>query len=213
MALLHRATLTPTKAEMLSAWVPLQPWYVGPPAPESVQVLGAFRFDDPADRVGLETFIVQPAGGPVLQVPITYRDAPLPGAEDKLVSEMQHSVLGPRFAFCGCDDPVYVGALLRAVLTGDAHAPEEVEVDGEREVRESTTFARGSGVPGTEVPEVGQVEQRTEDDEGTVLLAGGHEITVFRVLQPTTVHDVTGAHTLTGRWPNHSEPALLARVR
>ena len=30
MALLHRATLRPTKLDLLTAWLPSQPWFLGP---------------------------------------------------------------------------------------------------------------------------------------------------------------------------------------
>jgi hypothetical protein len=211
MALLHRATLTPTKAEMLAAWVPQQPWYAGG---GELHLLGAFRLDDPAGEVGMETFLLRAGSGPVLQVPLTYRGAPVPGLEEKLVTRMQHSVLGERWVHCGCDDPVYAAALLDLALTGGHQAAQEVEVEpgGERRPREVTTFAQGSGVPGTEVPAFTTMT-RHETEGCTVLDTGTHEITVCRTVSPPREHDTAGAHTVVGRWPNHSEPALLAVVR
>jgi hypothetical protein len=44
--------------------------------------VSAYRFDDPAGEVGIETLLVRRGAGPVLQVPLTYRGAPLAGAED-----------------------------------------------------------------------------------------------------------------------------------
>ena len=92
MALLHRADLTPTKLELLQAWLPTRSWYTGPAAPQLTKV-GAFRFDDPAGAVGVETMLVRAGDGPVLQVPLTYRGAPLDGAERWLVGTTEHSVL------------------------------------------------------------------------------------------------------------------------
>lgn len=73
MALYHDATITPTKAELIADWVPTQSW--GPPAALPIDVIGAYRFDDPEGRVGMETHLVT-AGESILQVPLTYRDHP-----------------------------------------------------------------------------------------------------------------------------------------
>jgi hypothetical protein len=212
MAHLHQATIVPTKLEALSAWAPHQPWYVGG---GDLRILGAYRFDDPADEVGIETFLVRAGDGPVLQVPFTYRAAPLAGAERALVTEMQHSVLGPRWVYDGCADPVYAAALATTVLTGGRQAELHLEVEGELRARETTTFVTGSGAPDTTVPQVPQVHttEAREVDGGTVVTAGDLEITVVRVVVPTTVVAAAGAGTLLGRWPDRSEPTLLATVR
>ena len=76
----HRATITPTKAELIARWAPTQPW--GPPADVPIEVIGSYRFDDPDGRVGMETHLVT-AGGTLLQVPLTYRDEPLDGADGR----------------------------------------------------------------------------------------------------------------------------------
>ncbi len=210
MALLHQASLTPTKLEALAAWAPHRPWFAGS---GDLAILGAYRFDDPAGEVGIETFLVRAGEGPVLQVPLTYRGAPLAGADDALVCEMEHSVLGPRWVYDGCADPAYVAALATTVLTGGREAPLEVQqAEGEVATRETTTFATGSGVPGTEVPAITEVTRR-EEGECTVLAAGGLELTVCRVVTPPTTINIDGARTLTGRWPDRSEPTLLALVR
>lgn len=208
MALLHRASISPTKADMLAAWVPLQEWYAGG---GDLTLLGSYRLDDPADEVGIETFLLRAGEGPVLQVPVTYRGAPLEGAEHGLVTEMQHSVLGPRWVYCACDDPTYASVLVSTVLTGGAQAAQEIEVDGVRQTRETTTFARGSGVPGTAVPALGPLTRR-EVDGCTVLESDGAEITVCRTVTANPSFDTTGLQTLMGRWPGHSEPALLAAL-
>jgi len=51
MALFHRATITPTKAELIADWAPTQAW--GPPAGVPIEVVGSYRFDDPDGRVGM----------------------------------------------------------------------------------------------------------------------------------------------------------------
>lgn len=208
MALLHQATISPTKLDMLAAWAPHRPWYAGA---GDLKICGAYRFDDPADEVGIETFLVSAGDGPVLQVPVTYRSAPLAGADDALVTEMDHSVLGRRWVYDACADPTYVAALVTTVLTGGRQAEMQVETDGVLKTREATTFVTGSGVPGAPVPEVTTVE-RHEEGERTILRAGGLEVTVVRVVTPTTVVNVEGARTLVGRWPDRSTPTLLAFV-
>jgi hypothetical protein len=209
MAHLHQATIVPTKLEALTAWAPHRPWYVGS---GDLTILGAYRFDDPADEVGIETFLVRAGDGPVLQVPLTYRSAPLAGAERDLVTEMQHSVLGPRWVYDGCADPVYAAALAGAVLTGGRQADLHLEVEGELRAREATTFVTGSGAPGGAVPPVRPIEAR-EVDGGTVITAGDLEIAVLRRVVPATVVATGGLGTLVGRWPDRSEPTLLATVR
>nr|WP_245617138.1 hypothetical protein [Knoellia subterranea] len=47
--------------------------------------VGTFRLDDPAGEVGMECFLFGSAGGSTLFVPLTYRGAPLAGAEQHLL--------------------------------------------------------------------------------------------------------------------------------
>jgi Maltokinase N-terminal cap domain len=118
MALFHRATITPTKAEIIADWAPTRPW--GQPNAAPLEVIGSYRFDDPEGRVGMETHLVT-AGGVLLQVPLTYRDEPLEKAEDALITKMQHSVLGTRWVYDGLQDPHYV-TMLAEVDSDDATA-------------------------------------------------------------------------------------------
>lgn len=55
-------------------------------------------------------------------MPLTYRGAPLPGAEPWLVGTMEHSVLGRRWVYDGCGDPVHVAALVATILAGGIQA-------------------------------------------------------------------------------------------
>jgi Maltokinase N-terminal cap domain len=84
MALLHHATLTPSKPELIAGWLPQQPWAAGLP---EVTPFGGFRLDDPAGEVGVEGILLRSADGAVVvHVPLTYRGAPLAGAEDALLT-------------------------------------------------------------------------------------------------------------------------------
>src|SRR5690349_6499081 len=133
MALLHRTTLSPTKLELLSAWLPTRRWFQGE---GDVERVAGFRFDDPAGAVGMETMLVRSGDGPVHQVPLTYRAAPLTGAEDFLVGTAEHGTLGKRWVYDACGDPVYAAALARVILGGEGQAEEYFEDDGQRVYRE-----------------------------------------------------------------------------
>ncbi|MEE3920757.1 hypothetical protein V2I01_28665 [Micromonospora sp. BRA006-A] len=86
----------------------------------------------------------------MLQVPLTYRGAPLAGADEYLVGVIEHSVLGRRWAYDACGDPVYPPLLAAAVLADAGQAEEYFEVDGKREVRPASMTLTGSrtGRPG-----------------------------------------------------------------
>jgi Maltokinase N-terminal cap domain len=210
VALLHNATVTPTKLEALTAWVPGRPWAAGVDA-SALTSAGAYRFDDPAGEVGIETLLVRTADGRLLQVPLTYRGAPLPGAEDALVATMEHSVLGRRWIYDGCADPVCVRALATAVLTGGHEAALEYDTGNGIEPRTPTMRVSGSGAPGTAVPAVETVTC-SSDTSATVIDAGGLVVTVRRQLDAAAGPDTTGP-TLRGTWPGQDEPVALATVR
>jgi hypothetical protein len=207
VALLYNARLTPSKLELLAAWAPTQPWWAGPAPREAV---GAYRFDDPANAVGIETHLLDPGDGQVAQIPLTYRDAPLEGAEAALVGTTQHSVLGLRWVYDGCADPVYATALATAILTGAVQAELQVESDGELFRREPTTRVVGSGTPGTAVPPIEAVTS-TSDVMSTTIVTPDLELVVRRRL----VGDVEGDHRLllAGIWPGNDEPVILALAR
>ncbi|MCW2602637.1 MAG: hypothetical protein JWN61_772 [Pseudonocardiales bacterium] len=190
MALIYQAQLSPSKTETLAAWLPHQPWLDGADV-SRITLLGAYRFDDPAGEVGIETHVVAAADGRVLHVPVTYRSAPLAGAEDGLIGTMEHSVLGTRYVYDGPTDPIYVQALTTTILTGGEQAPFDLVTDDGLKRREVTTLVRGSGTPSTHVP-------------------AGVEPVVLRTLEPGhTRHD---AATLTGTWPGQDAPVLLAYI-
>jgi len=220
MAHLHRAELAPSKIELLDAWVPAQPWFEGDTGDEGLRSVAAYRFDDPAGEVGVETVVVATADGVQLQVPLTYRDAPLAGAEAHLVGTTEHSVLGKRWVYDGTADPVWATALATAVLTGGTQAEQYFEVDGVREAREPNSTIVGSGTPGATVPEVGTLSVDVIEGR-TVVTGAAVRIVVARALGR---HDAaalasTGGHAgdhgvevLTGTWTGHDQPETLAVV-
>ncbi len=126
MAVIHHTTLKPTKLELLTAWLPSRPWYRGTGEPQLAKA-GGFRLDDPQGAVGIEFMVVTDACGPepvAYLVPLAYRGAPLEGAEHGLVGTMEHGVLGQRWAYDGCHDPVLV-ARLTALIEGRARAQDQ----------------------------------------------------------------------------------------
>lgn len=200
MALLHRATLHPTKLELLAGWLPTRSWY-GEPAGEVTRV-ATYRFDDPAGAVGVETLLVRHGDGPVYQVPLTYRDAPLAGAEGFLLGTSEHSVLGRRWVYDACGDPVYVTALADAVFGRIAQAEEFVDVDGELVRREPSMWVRGTG----DGPAAGAAE-RVVDGDPTLIVTATVELAVVRRLPGAT--RAAGAR-LTGTWDGQAAPLPLA---
>ncbi|WP_327729090.1 1,4-alpha-glucan branching protein [Streptomyces sp. NBC_00487] len=122
MALIHRTTLKPTKLELLASWLPSRPWYAGGPDAPELTKAGGFRLDDPEGEVGIEFMVATDTSGPApvhYLAPLTYRGAPLPDAEHALIGTMDHGVLGRRWAYDGCHDPVLITQLL-ALLEGKA---------------------------------------------------------------------------------------------
>ncbi|MET0928850.1 MAG: hypothetical protein ABWX74_05000 [Aeromicrobium sp.] len=206
MALLHAAEIRPTKIEMIREWAPTQPWFVGDDL--GLEIIGAYRFDDPDDEVGIETMLVRSGDGPILQVPVTYRGAPLAGADEWLITTMEHSVLGRRWVYDACGDPVYAAAIATTILGGGTEAPVEREADGVRTPVEPTVRATGSG-SATEVDTVGLVDVR-DADGATIVITSVAEVEVLRVVGEAWA---MGGDTLTGKWAGQDDPVLLAVAR
>ncbi|MGI5374618.1 maltokinase N-terminal cap-like domain-containing protein [Streptomyces sp. CA-251387] len=180
MAIIHRTTLKPTKLELLTSWLPTRPWYRGGTGEPELVKAGGFRLDDPEGEVGIEFMVVTDASGAAptaYLVPLTYRGAPLDDAEHALVGTMEHGVLGQRWVYDGCHDPVLV-AQLAALIEGRAQAQAQSLSDTpDREVGRSYT---GEGaIPSDFTAPV------TDDQEGTELRApGGATLRLHRVLRP-----------------------------
>ncbi|MFE3585029.1 maltokinase N-terminal cap-like domain-containing protein [Streptomyces vinaceus] len=133
MAVVHRTTMTPGKLELLAAWLPAQPWYRDPGAGTSPRPVraGGFRLDDPQGEVGIEFMAVSDGAGDrqvTYLVPLTYRGAPLEGAEDALIGTSEHGVLGRRWIYDGTHDPVLVERLY-ALVRGEAVPQAQSESD------------------------------------------------------------------------------------
>jgi hypothetical protein len=203
MARFHRATITPTKAELIAEWAPTQAW--GPSEDDAIDVIGSYRFDDPDGRVGMETHLVS-AGGVLFQVPLTYRDEPLDDA-DALIAEMEHSVLGTRWVYDGLRDPISVVMLAAVAMTGQGEALGMAVYEGRWYVAPSNVRIEGGGWTEERVP-VDGFELLSDDATASVLRNDRFELTVFR-RPPTGPRPPMG---LTARWDGH-DPVVLAEVR
>lgn len=150
MAVIHQATIVPTKIEFAHTWLDQQPW--APPG--ETEMIGGYRFDDPAGEVGIEGLLVR-RGEAVLHLPVTYRGAPLAGAEASLVTTMTHTALGDRWVYLAAADPVARTAYL-AFLNG------EIEQEGiEYHAEDGTVEHR---TPGVTVVASGETGKGTVDD-------------------------------------------------
>jgi hypothetical protein len=203
MALLYDATLTPTKRELLTAWLPTRSWFDGDAERKPV---ASFRFDDPDGEVGVECFLMAHADGPILLLPMSYRAAPLDGAEEHLIGTSEHSVLGKRWVYDGCADPVAVSAILTAIVTGGHQADLTMEKDGKVVTFDPTCRVSGSGSEAHAVR--ADSVSLVDGGDPTISRAGDLELVLARVVGT----EVPGDETLTAQWGEHS-PVVVAAAR
>jgi hypothetical protein len=187
VAVLHPTTLVPSKLELLTAWLPSRPWYRGTGTPD-LRKAGGFRLDDPAGEVGIEFAFVtdDSTGAPIAyQVPMTYRSAALPGAEDAFIGNADHGVLGSRWIYDAARDPAAVAQLL-ALLAGTA-APQAQSVSETPEP--AVTVAGSLTLDGP--------ADVTDDEDGTRLTVRGSVIRLVRTCsagpEPTGARAVVAA--------------------
>jgi hypothetical protein len=180
MAVIHRTSLKPTKLELLTSWLPSRPWYLRGAGEPELAKAGGFRLDDPQGEVGIEFMVVTDASGTqptAYLVPVTYRGAPLDGAEHALVGTMEHGVLGQRWAYDGCHDPVLVTQLW-ALIDGRVEAQDQTTTDTPD--REITRSCSGDSPAPTDF-----TTAAVDDQRGTDLRAPqGATLRLHRVLRP-----------------------------
>jgi hypothetical protein len=119
MAVIHNTTMQPSKLDLLARWLPDQAWYSG--TNDGLTRAGGFRLDDPDGAVGIEFMVILAGDGEAYLVPMTYRGAPLDGADAALIGTAEHGVLGTRWIYDGEQDPV-LQAQLAALLRGEVLA-------------------------------------------------------------------------------------------
>ena len=213
MAVIHHTTLTPGKLELLAAWLPSQPWYAGPERGPELARAGGFRLDDPDGEVGIEFMVVTDSSGdrPVsYHVPLSYRAAPLDGADDALIGTAEHGVLGTRWIYDGPHDPVLASQLV-ALLQGEAEPQaQRVSDTPDRTVTSHFAGPRVSASPSSMTV--------TDGAHGSDVSVGSPpELTmrVMRVLEPIQQEPVSrGYVTATWHEPDGAEVrGLFAEVR
>lgn len=194
MAIIYQATLVPSKAEIVASWLPTQPWFDGPA--DVATPVAAYRFDDPAGEVGVESLLLE-VDGRLVHVPLTYRSAPLPGAERWLLGTLEHSVLGTRWVYDAQGDPVYRAELTRVVQEGDTQVRMMVETPDGPVEREPSIHVRGSGTDGP-------AASRPDGARGP------EDVAVVRFPSPDS--DVPATGTLVGVLVGQDDELLLAHL-
>jgi Maltokinase N-terminal cap domain len=204
VSIIHRTTLTPTKLELLSAWLPSRPWYRGLGTNPELVKAGGFRLDDPADEVGIEFMVARHDDGAqatAYHVPMTYRNDPLAGAEDALIGTTEHGVLGRRWVYDATRDPVFA-AQVAALLRGNA----EPQAQSISDTPDPTVHVEP--LPGADEAPAGFTA--ADDARGTAVLidanTGALTVRVHRILLPATV-PAPRPGQVTGRWqlPGNAE--------
>ncbi|WP_324788440.1 maltokinase N-terminal cap-like domain-containing protein [Streptomyces sp. H51] len=209
MAVIHHTVLKPTKLELLTSWLPSRPWYRGGAGGPELAKAGGFRLDDPEGEVGIEFLVTTDTSGPdpvSYLVPLTYRGAPLDGAEHALVGTMEHGVLGRRWAYDACHDPVAV-ARSAALLAGRAQAQDQNVSDAvDREVVVSRT---GEG-PASAATDFAAFTTADTEESTRLTTPRGATLHLHRVLRPApdgpspAPHGAIGHVTGTWRTPDGS---------
>ena len=134
--------------------------------------------------------------------------APLDGAEEFLVATSDHSVLGRRWVYDGCGDPVWAATLATAILAGGSQAQMVIEHEGELVDVPARMRVRGSGSAGAEVPAISTVESVRDEGSVTTVSAGSVTISLARVVGAP----LPGGATLTGT-VGDQDLGVLAAVR
>ena len=208
MALYHQATLTPSKAELLAAWVPTQRWC--PLSDDPLNVVGAYRFDDPEGQVGLEAFLVS-RGDTVFHVPLTYRDRPVEDAEGALVGEIHHSALGNRWVYDGVQDQRFRVMLAGVALTGQGAALGLVLHQGQWHIAPTHVRLHGGGWTQERACVDGLELVSAADAAGApaVLRSDRFELMVHRRAAEGPQPPIG----LTATWQDQPKPVVLAEIR
>ena len=192
MAVIHETTMNPTKVDLLAAWLPRQPWFLGAAKAPRLARAGGFRLDDPAGEVGIE-FVAgtdRSADQAVTYLmPMTYRGEPLPDGDAALIGTSQHGVLGKRWIYDGACDLVLITQLV-ALIQGQA-APQAQSVSNtadptvtSRPVANSLLAVTGSAV---EVNSPSGTDLRVQTASADGMPGGQLLVRIVRLLEPDAV--------------------------
>lgn len=192
MAQIYNAELSPSKNQVIATVLGTDE--------ADIEKLASYRFDDPADQIGMEVHIVRTPDGSVLQVPLVYRPEPLEDAEeDELITTMEHSVLGTRYVYLGMSDPVFAEAL-DVTISEERSGAEQFLVDGDTQ----TPITEGlADVIGT-----GEIELEEEEDDENLI--GVLELFAELDLAGLSEEEAAQPGQLIGTWEGQDTPVLLA---
>lgn len=239
MALIYpHTTLVPSKLDLLAEWLPAQPWFTGDPT-RLVRV-GGYRLDDPEGEVGLDGMLITAGDATVYHVPLTYRATALDESEGFFVGNMEHGVLGTRWAIAGAGDPVYRAVVAQVIAQGGTGALEVVSNDdGSVVARDIAVPLVGSGSPDAPVPEMWAADVVTEGGS-SLARTGFAELRIVHVLDTAPIDVAPAAsvapiasaapgtsvappvsadagssepETLTATWEGQETPVVLATLR
>ena len=118
---MNEPTLTAMLVPVLREWLPLQRWFPVKTADFALEQAGSLRLEDAAGQARLEIFLLAVSyptadGGrrtDVVQVPLSYRDFPLAGAERGLVGRRPDA--GMPWIYDAVYDPSFVAAWLELI--------------------------------------------------------------------------------------------------
>ncbi|MFT3661024.1 MAG: hypothetical protein QM809_06395 [Gordonia sp. (in: high G+C Gram-positive bacteria)] len=199
-----QAQLSPAKIEIVREWLSRRSWFDLDPETVVTRRRFGYRFDDPAGAVGVESVLVE-TGDAVFQVPMTYRSAALPGAEDHFLATMEHSALGTRWIHFGLGDPVAVRAFVTAIVEGGSSVDVEFERDGETTTLAMLVGARGTG-SGTAPADLRIESVEAEGPVASVVTASG---TLSMPIRIDTAAAGDGA-ALLGAWDDATDVPLAS---
>nr|WP_151774011.1 1,4-alpha-glucan branching protein [Streptomyces abyssomicinicus] len=206
MSVIHRTTMAPTKVELVTAWLPGRPWFRGADTPR-LERAGGFRLDDPAGEVGIEFAVFEDADGTAYHQPMSYRGAPLEGAEEALIGTSEHGVLGTRWIYDATRDPVAVRQIV--ALLGGRSVPQAQSLSDTPDP--SVVASYGGPLPGGVAGWVSAVD----GERWTDVALDGVTLRVLRVLEETP--EVEGSAAVTAGviagWTGGGEPRRGAFLR
>lgn len=177
--IIYQAELSPSKPEILRDFLAGRSWGES----GELEFLGAYRFDDPDGEVGVECHLVR-VGETTYHLPLAYRPARVEGADEHLLTTMQHSVLGERFVYDGLGDELALDCFRRALC-------------GEQDQAELQIVAE-NGEPIETRPQ--SVTLSLEVDEGESLPTGAELLDGAPFTIARTLGDLDGIVRLRARW-------------
>jgi Maltokinase N-terminal cap domain len=188
MAIIHDTTLSPEKLELLTSWLPAQPWYLDTGRAPELAEAGGFRLDDPQGEVGIEFMLVTDGSGDratTYQVPMTYRAHALAGADGALIGTAEHGVLGQRWIYDAAHDPVLIPQLV-ALIQGDAE-PQAQDVSNTADPTVISQPVTGDSLTALESAVTASGPSGTDLQVETATAAGTRGrllVRIHRILQP-----------------------------